>query len=116
MAKTISKPHGKKQSRCALYRRRILAVDTLCAGTLVKRFNTCGKPHCPCMQDPSARHGPYHIWSRREGGRLVQTVVSPSQAKEIALAIQNYRRVLRLLAAWSRESARAILAADGVNH
>ncbi|OQC21225.1 MAG: hypothetical protein BWX69_01202 [Planctomycetes bacterium ADurb.Bin069] len=46
----------------------------------------------------------------------MQTVVSPSQAKEIALAIQNYRRVLRLLAAWSRESARAILAADGVNH
>lgn len=68
------------------------------------------------MQDSSARHGPYYVWSRREGGRLVQTVVSPSQAEEIELAIRNYRKVLRLLAAWSRESARAILARNGVKH
>jgi len=106
----------KKRSRIATYRQRILAVDLLCAGTLVKRFNTCGKPHCPCMQDPAARHGPYYIWSRREGGRLVQTVISASQAKEIERAIQNHREVLRLLAAWGHESARAILVADEAKH
>jgi hypothetical protein len=68
------------------------------------------------MQDVAARHGPYYIWSRRQEGRLAQTVVSAAHAKEIERAIQNHRQVLRILAAWSRESARAILAAGEAKH
>lgn len=100
---------GSSEDRIERVRRQILGMDLLCPGSIVKRFNTCGKPGCRCASDPSARHGPYYIWSRRENGRLVQTVVSPDQAKALQRAIRQHRKVLDLLARWGRESARRIL-------
>ena len=101
---------GTNQDRVERLRRQIVAVELLCPGSLVRRFNTCGRPQCRCASDPAARHGPYYIWSRRESGRLVQTVASPAQAKVLERAIRNHRKVLELLARWGRESARRILA------
>ena len=106
----------KKTDRgIAHIRGQILKVDLQCPGSLVTRYNTCGKPHCRCAQDPDARHGPYYIWSRREEGRLVQTVVSAAEAKALERAIRNHRRVLDLLARWGRESARLILVRRDTN-
>lgn len=109
MSKKTSKKSKKTSERLATLRSQILAVDLLCPGSIVKRFNTCGKPHCRCAQDSAARHGPYYIWSRRENGRLVQSVVSPSQAKALRRAIKNLRKVLRILDEWGRKSAQVIL-------
>lgn len=100
---------GASEDRIKQLRRQILAMDLLCPGSIVERFNTCGRPQCRCASDPSERHGPYYIWSRRENGRLVQTVVSPDQAKVLQRAIRQHRKVLDLLARWGRESARRIL-------
>ena len=55
-------------------------------------------------------YGPYFEWTRRQGGRLVHSVLSAEQADRLARAITNYREVQRLLAAWERESAAEILA------
>lgn len=110
MSKIRGQRPGANQDRVERLRRQILAVELLCPGSLVRRFNTCGRPHCRCSSDPAARHGPYYIWSRRENGRLVQTVVSPAQAKALQRAIRNHRKVLELLTRWGRESARRILA------
>lgn len=99
--------------RIARIREQILTVELLCPGSLVTRYNTCGKAGCRCAQDPAARHGPYYIWSRREEGRLVQTVVSASEAKALKRAIGNHRKVLDLLVRWGRESAKLILAGRG---
>ena len=89
-------------------RRDIAAVDLLCSGTLLKRWKQCGRPNCHCAHDPSARHGPYYEWSRRRNDRLLHTLLSPQQAESMALAIKNYRRILKLLATWSRETAHAL--------
>lgn len=85
-------------------RRRLSAIDILCFGTLMKRMKTCGKSSCRCAHDPSARHGPYHEWRRKEGGRFVHTVVSHSEAMFIRRGIENFREVEDLLGEWRRLS------------
>lgn len=96
--------------RTADIRRAIAALDLLCSGTLLTRTKACGRAGCRCANDPEARHGPYFEWTRRQGGRLVHSVLTPEQADFLARAIANYREVQRLLAAWERESAAEILA------
>lgn len=112
MAKKGKKPTAKRRTielRVEAIRREITELDLVCPGTLTERYNTCGKPNCRCAQDPEARHGPYYDWTRREDGRFVHSLVSPSQAEEIEEAIANHKRVLELLAEWGRKSAQLIL-------
>ena len=98
------------QRRIAAIKKRIAKLDLASSGTLMTRTKTCGKKSCRCSVDPEARHGPYHEWNRREGGRLVHKTVSAEQAREAARAIANYRAIQQLLARWERETVRIILA------
>ena len=98
-----------RREAIAKIRRRIGQMDLACSGTLLERLKTCGKSNCRCAKDPDARHGPYHEWSRREGGRLIHSSVSPEQAEQIRQAIGNYREVQELLKRWERETAAIIL-------
>ena len=91
-------------------RRAIVAMDLVCAGTVLKRWKLCGRPNCRCAEDPAARHGPYYEWSHRQDGRLRHNLLSPQQAEQMVRAIKNQRQILALLVHWSRETARTIMA------
>ena len=108
MRKKMRPRRGGPTSAIRHIRREIAAVDLLCSGTLLKRWKQCGRPNCRCAHDPSARHGPYYEWSRRRHNRLLHSLLSAQQAQEMALAIKNYRRILKLLATWSHETAKAL--------
>jgi hypothetical protein len=99
----------------ATIRRRIARMELVCSGTLLERLKTCGKSNCRCAKDPEARHGPYHEWTRREGGRLVHSSVSREQARQLQRAIRNHREILALLKRWERETAAIILNARSPN-
>jgi hypothetical protein len=88
---------------------QIAIVDYVCAGTLQKRMKRCGKLNCRCTLNPDALHGPYYEWTRREKGRFVNSLVPASQAGQFARAIENYQKVLKLLAIWSEKSASVIM-------
>ena len=105
----------RAQQRIARIRAAIGAVDALCSGTLLQRTKLCGKAGCRCAQDPAARHGPYYEWGHMQRGRLVHRMVSPRQAARLRRAIQNYRRVRRLLRAWEAETVRIIEAENSRN-
>jgi hypothetical protein len=90
-------------------RNQIDSFDLICSGSLIERTKTCGKSNCRCATDPGARHGPYHEWSWREGGRLVHKIVTPHQAERLRQAIDHYRKIQALLTLWERESRRIIL-------
>ena len=106
-------PQERSNHPLAPIRRQALdalrAIELLARGTLLKRTKVCGKKSCRCAQDPAARHGPYYEWGRMEGDRLVHTMVSPAQARQIVKAIRNYRRIQRQLRAWERETTKVIL-------
>ena len=100
----------EKQPNAAIdhIRQQIAQIDLVCTGTITERTKVCGKPNCRCATDPKARHGPYYEWTRQENGRFVHSVVSPEQAREITRGIKNYRRIMRLLGRWRRETTRAL--------
>lgn len=90
-------------------RRQIASIDEVCSGHLRTRTKVCGQPGCRCSEDPKQRHGPYHEWSRRDGGRQVVTVIDAEVAQRIAQAIENYRTILALLRQWEHETARKLI-------
>jgi hypothetical protein len=105
---------ARRRERIERLRARIASLDLICPGNLARRTKVCGKPNCRCAADPGARHGPYWEWTRREHSRLVHSVISPTQAKMLGAAINNGRRIRRLLTQWERESARIIAAEAAV--
>jgi len=68
----------------------------------------CGKPNCRCAKDPDARHGPYFEWGHMVGGKLVHRMVPPEQAAKLQIAIENYRKVKKLMLAWETETEKLI--------
>jgi hypothetical protein len=87
---------------------QIAGLGLICSGTLLERTKTCGKANCRCATDPEARHGPYHEWTWREGGKLRHKIVPPEKVDLLREAIRNYRTAQALLGRWERESASII--------
>ena len=100
------------RQRTRALRRAISAMDYVASGTLHSRTKVCGRSNCRCADDPNARHGPYHEWSRRSGGRLVHRVITAQQAESIARAIENHRELQELVARWEEETASEVLDAE----
>ena len=96
------------RSRIAELRSELSAMDYVCSGTLLERMKTCGQPTCRCAHDPAARHGPYFEWGHMKAGKLVHRLVSAEQAVLLRRAIDNYRRLRKLLRSWEAETERLI--------
>ena len=108
MTKKNKKNSPPFNRRIESIRKQVAAMNLLAQGTISKRMKICGKPNCRCAKDPKARHGPYYEWTRREKGRYVHTVISAEQVEALATAIDNNRKVLKLLGRWSSETARIL--------
>lgn len=112
MEKPLTKAELRKavRVRTKALRRAIAAMDLVVSGTLHRRTKSCGRAGCKCMDDPTARHGPYLEWTRRRDGRQALSVLTPRQAELVEEAIANRREIERLLAEWERHSEAEILA------
>lgn len=98
----------KSSRKIEKIRKQIAAMDVVAHGTISKRTKVCGRPNCRCAKDDDARHGPYFEWTRREKGRYAHSIISPEQAKELARAINNHKKLQGLLKQWSKETARLL--------
>jgi hypothetical protein len=98
----------RARQRIAAIREELARFDHLCSGSLLERFNTCGKPNCRCAQDPAARHGPYYQWGHMKGGKPVYRLVSPQQAQLLRGATANYRKLKKLLRDWETQTERIL--------
>lgn len=99
---------AQARSRITALRSELAAIEYVCSGTLLERMKTCGQPTCRCAQDPAARHGPYYEWGHMKAGKLVHRLVSAEQAVLLRRAIDNYRRLKKLLRSWEAETERLI--------
>ena len=106
---------ARLRARSSAIRKEIAALDFVASGTLHHRTKVCGKPTCKCATDPAARHGPYYAWGRMRGGKLVQSTVTPAQAKLLERAITNHQRAKSLLAEWEHLSEQEILKPEAVS-
>lgn len=92
----------------AAIQRKIVGFDHACSGTIARRSLVCGKANCRCKAKLPVLHGPYYYWGSRQGGKLVQKVLPPDQAKLVGKAIRNYRTILQLLRKWEAQTVRII--------
>lgn len=76
---------------------QIAQIGLVLRGSIGTYRTQCGNPRCPCATDPAARHGPYNIWTRKEGGKTVTRMLSDQQAARLRPWIQNMHRLDRLL-------------------
>jgi hypothetical protein len=123
MAKSSTTSKRSLAAQARLSRQRIEKIraaigqtDYLCSGTLYEHLSRCGKPGCRCAEDPAARHGPYYDWGHMQGGKLVRRRLSAEQAQLMRRAIDNYRKVKKLLRDWETATERLIEAEAPRDH
>lgn len=70
----------------------------LLPGSLSTARSTCGKPQCPCHNDPARRHGLYYRWTGIIKGKRTTRTISREQAQECRARIKNYRLLQKTIA------------------
>ena len=65
----------------------------LLPGSLSTARSTCGKPQCPCHEDPAQRHGVYYRWTGFLDGKRTTKTLSQEEASECRGRIKNYREL-----------------------
>ena len=58
-------------------------------GSVGIRFQKCGKPSGACATCASARHGPYHTWTRVIDGKTHSRVLTAAQAELVGQQIAS---------------------------
>ena len=93
-------------SRVKLLKELDLTSQTMVQGGLSSTTRMCGKPACPCHQDPAKRHGPNLYFTWRANGKGQALYVPPEHAKEARAAQAAWARYWEIgleLAALNRE-------------
>lgn len=87
---------------------QIIELDYVLTGSIMKRFGMCGKKECICKEDKKYWHGPYYIWTRKENGKTVTKSLSETQAKFCRKAVDNKKKLNKLIERWMSESQKAV--------
>ena len=81
--------------------RALLMARAQLRGSVITRYGRCGKPGCACARGPG--HGPYHVLSRRSGGKGAYEYLDAARAREARGMVgrarafqQGLRRLQRL--------------------
>ncbi|MGH9199933.1 MAG: DUF6788 family protein [Vicinamibacterales bacterium] len=93
----------------SLVRALLAATRSMVQGGLSETSRRCGKPTCPCAQDPTFRHGPHLYLTYREDGASRSLYVPPEEAATARAAHEAWARFWEIgcaIAALNREELR----------
>lgn len=76
---------------------QIAELGLVLPGSIVERYTRCGKPTCRCHADPTQRHGPYAIWTRKIAGKTVTRTLTADETARYRPWIENNRRLRALI-------------------
>ena len=82
-------------------------------GSVHTRRITCGRATCRCHDDPDARHGPYHYWTRKARGKTVGLKLTEDELVLYREWIENNRKLERLVKEMRHLSSRALALITG---
>ena len=77
-------------------KRSIADIGFIRSGSIVRRFNTCGKSGCRCHATPPTLHGPYYQLTRKVRGKTITEYLSEQEADLVAEWIKNGRKLERI--------------------
>ena len=86
-------------------KQKLLEIDFICMGSVVKVFQECGKPYCRCHKNKKYRHGPYYFWTRKVNGKTVTRKLTPEEATQCQQYIQNYRKLQSIIKSMQKVSS-----------
>lgn len=96
----------EKRDRAA---RKAPALTETARGTVVKRFQRCGKPNCWCKRPGAQGHGPYHYLMITRGRGKTQTILlAPGQLQKVKRWTKNYRSLKDILEGITQLNVRLI--------
>ena len=98
-----------RKTKRALIRTLLSATRSMVQGGLSETSRRCGKPTCPCAQDPAFRHGPHLYLTYREEGASRSLYVPPDEAAIARAAHQAWATFWETgcaIAALNREALR----------
>jgi Family of unknown function (DUF6788) len=84
---------------------QLLANEPLLRGTLVLRLRSCGKSYCRCQR--GQKHPALYLYTR-SGGQQVGTYIPKALHHAVRQAVDNGRRVKRLLDQVAQENLQAL--------
>ena len=76
---------------------KMIKLDYVLIGTLLKRYKQCGKINCKCMKNKSHWHGPYYIWTRKEKGKTITKTLNKAQAQFVLKAFKNMMKLNKIV-------------------
>ena len=96
------------RTRYAQLKAELQELGFVCVGSLQTRHLTCGKASCRCHEAPANRHGPYHYWTRKVGGKTVAVLLGEEDLVIYREWIANNRELDRVIREMRKISARAL--------
>lgn len=66
-------------------------------GSIEVRSTRCGKANCRCKADPTQRHGPYIVWTRKVDQKTVTRVLNADQLEDYRPLLDNAKRLRELV-------------------
>ena len=104
----ILKEYNNKGCQLKELKTKILNLDYISVGTLLKSYRQCGKLTCRCSKRKEYWHGPYYIWTRKENGKTITKSLSAEQAKRCEKALRNMKKLNDSIQKWKNESIKYI--------
>ena len=94
---SLAKLPRRLQAQFERNRAELLKTDIALQGSVTQRWMPCGKKGCRCQADPPQLHGPYYQWTFKRKGKTVTVNLTASQAKTYQRAIDNHRKMEKIL-------------------
>lgn len=94
--------------RYAQLKAELQELGFVCVGSLQTRYLACGKAICRCHEDLANRHGPYHYWTRKVGGKTVAVLLGEEDLVIYREWIASNRELERVIREMRKLSARAL--------
>ena len=103
----------RHEERYDALKAQLQTVGFIGQGSIQTRHLKCGKPTCRCYDDPDARHGPYHYWTRKVGGKTVGLNLTEDELVLYREWIENNRELERLVREMRHISSRVLALITG---
>jgi hypothetical protein len=89
-------------------------IDGVLPGSVLERYQRCGKTTCRCKADPPQLHGPYLQWTRKVAGKTVTRTLTRDQYQRYRPWFDNARRLRELTAELEALSLATVETAEGL--
>ncbi len=89
--------HEELKAKYIGLQKQLAQVGYICNGTVMSMYRKCGKSNCGCKDDPKKKHGPYHIWTRKEKGKTVTRSLSRKQADLCSDYMVNFKKMENIM-------------------